>query len=83
MSEKMDRQLVGAFDHFCLRYLHSVMPGELSNVHETVIGFFERRLLELAMRECNGNQLAASRLLGIHRNTLRRKLQYYEKLLGS
>lgn len=79
MTRKMDRQLVGAYEDLCQQLLRSVSPGEQSNVHQTVIGFFEKRLLELAMRECHGNQLAASRLLGIHRNTLRRKLAEYER----
>jgi DNA-binding NtrC family response regulator len=36
---------------------------------------FERPLLVLALERTHGNQLAASRWLGINRNTLRQKLQ--------
>jgi len=34
----------------------------------------ERPMLEVVMRQANGNQTVAARILGINRNTLRRKL---------
>jgi Fis family transcriptional regulator len=39
-----------------------------------VIRAVERPLLEVVMREAEGNQLRASEMLGINRNTLRKKL---------
>ena len=48
--------------------------GEKSDLFELVVGTSERVLLELAMKRTDGNQLRASALLGINRNTLRRKL---------
>jgi Fis family transcriptional regulator, factor for inversion stimulation protein len=46
-------------------------------LHEMVLGAVERPLLQFALRRCDGNQSAAADLLGINRNTLRRKLQDY------
>jgi len=34
----------------------------------------EQHLVDLAMAHCNSNQVAAAKLLGISRNTLRRRL---------
>jgi Fis family transcriptional regulator len=39
-----------------------------------VIHAVEKPLLEAVMREAQGNQLRASEMLGINRNTLRKKL---------
>jgi Fis family transcriptional regulator len=43
-------------------------------LHEMVLGAIERPLLRFALDRCDGNQSAAAQLLGINRNTLRRKL---------
>jgi Fis family transcriptional regulator len=42
-----------------------------------VITAVERPLLQFAMERTDGNQSAAAELLGINRNTLRKKLQEY------
>jgi len=47
---------------------------------EMVTTAVERPLLHFAMTKCDGNQCAASLLLGINRNTLRKKLQQYRLL---
>ena len=48
--------------------------GDRSDLHELVVGTAERVLLELVMRRTGANQLQAARLLGVNRNTLKRKL---------
>lgn len=44
---------------------------------EMVTSAVERPLLQFAMAKSDGNQCAAAELLGINRNTLRKKLQQY------
>ncbi|MGB3430203.1 MAG: helix-turn-helix domain-containing protein [Burkholderiaceae bacterium] len=46
-------------------------------LHDMVINAVERPLLKFAMDRADGNQSAAAELLGINRNTLRKKLQEY------
>lgn len=46
-------------------------------LHTMVMTAVERPLLQFAMEKAEGNQSAAAELLGINRNTLRKKLQQY------
>lgn len=44
---------------------------------EEAVGEFEKRFIKAAMDGTNGNQSRAARVLGIHRNTLSRKLEKF------
>ena len=50
--------------------------GELPppNLYKRVINEIERPLLSISLNATNGNQLKAANLLGLNRNTLRKKL---------
>jgi len=45
---------------------------------EEALSEFERRFIKRAMDQSAGNQSRAARLLGIHRNTLSRKVDEYK-----
>ena len=45
-----------------------------------VLRSVEKSMLEVVMRQTDGNQSAAAEILGINRNTLRRKLNDYALL---
>ena len=45
---------------------------------EQAVEILERGMIERALGRTNGNQSEASKLLGIHRNTLLRKMVEYE-----
>jgi DNA-binding NtrC family response regulator len=45
---------------------------------EEAVGILERRMIQGALERTAGKQNAASKLLGIHRNTLQRKIVEYE-----
>lgn len=51
---------------------------EATHLHEAIMGRVEEPLLKLVMEYAKGNQIRASRMLGINRNTLRAKLNKYE-----
>ena len=56
----------------------SILEGAQPNrVHEMVMSAVEMPLFEYIMQRCEGNQSAASAILGINRNTLRKKLRLY------
>lgn len=56
----------------------SMLGKTLADLHETVIAAVERPLFELALRETRGNQIKAAEILGLNRNTLRKRLATLE-----
>ncbi len=46
-----------------------------SGLYDRVLHEIERPLLAAALDQCKGNQLRAAALLGLNRNTLRRKIR--------
>jgi Fis family transcriptional regulator, factor for inversion stimulation protein len=49
-------------------------------VYDMVLQAVEKPMLEVVMKHANGNQTVAAEMLGINRNTLRRKLTDYDLL---
>ncbi|HPX88801.1 MAG TPA: helix-turn-helix domain-containing protein [Methylophilaceae bacterium] len=47
-------------------------------LYEMVLACVEKPLLEYTMQYVNGNQSKAAEVLGLNRNTLRKKLQIYK-----
>jgi two-component system nitrogen regulation response regulator GlnG len=58
--------------HDCVRGLRGHASA---NLHGLMVGLVEKPLLRAVMRETRGNQVRAAQLLGINRNTLRKKLK--------
>jgi Fis family transcriptional regulator, factor for inversion stimulation protein len=50
---------------------------ELNGLHKIIIEQVEKPLIELSLRQCKGNQVKAAKLLGINRNTLKKKIDTY------
>lgn len=51
---------------------------DLTGLYGVVIEQVERPLLELALRAFNGNQVKTAQMLGINRNTLKKKIDNYK-----
>jgi len=51
---------------------------DLNGLYSIVIEQVERPLLELALRAYNGNQVKTAQMLGINRNTLKKKIDNYK-----
>lgn len=67
---------VGTFIEERLRgFMRNIKTLEKFNLYEMVIPEVERSLILMVLKETGGNQLWASRLLGINRNTLRSKMR--------
>ena len=60
------------------RYFHD-LDGEkpAGNLYEMVIHEVERPLLDIVMKHVKSNQCKAAEMLGINRNTLRKKLKLH------
>ena len=51
---------------------------ELNGLYNVIIEQVEKPLLELALRAYNGNQVKTAQMLGINRNTLKKKIDNYK-----
>ena len=65
--DKSIKQYVGAMDE-----------KNNGHLHELIMGGIEKPLVEIVLKETNGNQTQAANILGINRNTLRKKIAEYE-----
>ena len=75
---KSERQPLNYFVRRSVEQYFTALNGEQPKaVYEMVINEVERPLLEVVMREVKGNQSRAARILGINRNTLRKKLKHH------
>lgn len=66
-SDLLERRLAG--------FVKRVNASKGKNLHELLMQEMEKPLIKLALKETGGNQVRASELLGMHRNTLRKKMR--------
>jgi DNA-binding protein Fis len=59
-------------------FVRAMNVGAGKNLYPTLMRAVERPLIELALRETHGNQIKAARLLGLNRNTLRKKITEFQ-----
>ena len=56
------------------RYFRDLDGQQPHAVYDMVLRCIEKPMLEVVMKQAGGNQTQAAEILGINRNTLRRKL---------
>ncbi|MBI1821849.1 MAG: hypothetical protein HYR79_09090 [Nitrospirae bacterium] len=56
-------------------FIKKSYPAKKSHLYNTLLQEFERPLITLALKETRGNQIQAAEILGLNRNTLRKKIQ--------
>ena len=56
-------------------YFNDLGEQQASNIYDMVVLTVEKPILEVVMQRADGNQSHAAQMLGINRNTLRKKLQ--------
>ena len=70
----------------CYITMHNLGGGScqintLIGLYQTVLKEVEVPLINMTLSLCNGNQIKAANLLGINRNTLRKKIKDYDLVI--
>lgn len=69
-----DGSLEGYFESKLADFVQGMKHGSASDLHPMLIKTVERPLINQALRVTNGNQIKTAHLLGMNRNTLRKKI---------
>ena len=75
---KKTDSLAECVTHSIEQYFEDLNGEAPKNLHTFFINEVEKPFLEVVMKKVNGNQSQAATMLGINRNTLRKKLKSYE-----
>ena len=59
-------------------YVKHMRKDQDGDLYGLIIGGVEKPLLDIVIKETNGNQTQAANILGINRNTLRKKIKDYD-----
>jgi DNA-binding protein Fis len=59
-------------------YAEKIKNVEINDVYKSIMGLTEKIIIEEILNLYNFNQLKVSKLLGINRNTLRKKINEYK-----
>jgi DNA-binding protein Fis len=78
-EEKLDEKLESmSFEELVLRRLAPLIDklggAPIDDLYRHILAQVERPLIALALEKTRGNQIQAAQLLGINRNTLRKKM---------
>lgn len=65
---------------FFKEYMESLGDIKPSDMYSLAMSIIEPPLLKAVLKKTRGNQSKASLMLGINRNTLRKKLKQYEMI---
>lgn len=77
-TSKLDSfSLEAVVEHKISRFLDQVGTMYPEDLHDLILGKVEKPLLTQILRRMGGNQVQASRVLGINRNTLRKKMKMH------
>ena len=60
-----------------IEFVRAMKASSARSLYSTIIHAVERPMIELALRETGGNQIQAAQLLGLNRNTLRKKISEF------
>lgn len=75
-SNDISASVIGALE----KYFHDLDGERPSSIYEMVLRKVEKPMLEVVLQQAGGNQTLAAEMLGINRNTLRKKLTEYQLL---
>jgi Fis family transcriptional regulator len=81
-----DSELINSLDRYSIedvvelkisRFLDQIGSFFPEDVHDLIMSKVEKPLLVQVLRRVGGNQVQAAKVLGINRNTLRKKMKLY------
>ena len=70
----IDATLEEIIERKLLECVRGLREHTSANLYDLMVGLVEKPLLRAVLRETGGNQVRAAHILGINRNTLRKKL---------
>jgi two-component system nitrogen regulation response regulator GlnG len=73
-SVAVDASLEEVIERKLIECVRGLREHASANLYDLMIGLVEKPLLRAVLRETGGNQVRAAQILGINRNTLRKKL---------
>ena len=73
-SVSVDASLEEVIERKLIECVRGLREHASANLYDLMIGLVEKPLLRAVLRETAGNQVRAAQILGINRNTLRKKL---------
>ena len=76
-NKNTNNLLSDAGENSLAHYFDQLNGEEATGIYEMVIKETERPLLKITMEQAFGNQTRAAKMLGINRNTLKKKLASY------
>ena len=76
-ADVRENELASTVRKVMRQYFKDLDGEKASGIYEMVVLAVERPMLEVVMNQAEGNQTRAAELLGLNRNTLRKKLQIH------
>ena len=73
----MDQNLQDKIETLLDKYFNDLDGEKPNDVYDMVLHSVEKQLLIYIMNYAQGNQTRAAKILGLNRNTLRKKLEFY------
>src|SRR3954464_13274868 len=72
-----DNELSSTVRKVMKQYFKDLDGEKCTGIYEMVVAAVEKPMLEVVMFQAQGNQTRAAELLGVNRNTLRKKLKQH------
>ena len=76
-ADARDNELTSTVRKVMRQYFKDLDGEKCTGIYEMVVNAVEKPMLEVVMLQAQGNQTRAAELLGLNRNTLRKKLQQH------
>ena len=77
-SDARENELSSTVRKVMKQYFKDLDGEKASGIYDMVVAAVEKPMLEVVMGQAQGNQTRAAQLLGLNRNTLRKKLKQHD-----